>query len=146
MKCCKETGYKGNWICEGCPMNQLEKDSNNIYCVPAALSILTDKPVGDCVSLIRNHLGDQAIEGIYLPIAWLILKRLGYQPSRAESLDDVTLSNTTRLKGNYLVSIGGHALAIKDGIIFDNRYPNGISPKDYPHKKAKIKLAYRITT
>lgn len=127
-------------------MNQLGNDSDNHYCVPAALSILTGLPVDNCVTKIREHLGDQTISGVLIPVAIQVLESLGYSINRAEFTEGSTvLTASLGLLSTYLVSTGGHALVIKDGMIFDNSYPNGVSPKDYPGKKTRIKQAYRIT-
>lgn len=70
-------------------MNQLEKDNNNT--IPAALSILTGLPVGDCVMELRKHLGDQPISGVFIPVAIQVLESLGYSVERNDFLDNVTL-------------------------------------------------------
>lgn len=94
------------------------EENDNRYCVPAALSIITNIPVAGVVELIREEIGDQPIEGIFYPLALKILRNLGY-----------TYKDTILLpkKGYVFVIFKKHVGVIKDLIYYDNKYPNGIS-------------------
>ncbi len=118
---------------------------SNQYCVPAALSALTGLSVDEIIPLVREHLGDQAISGLFLPIAIRILRDKGYT-IRSLTLD-CTVNQLPRLvKGihPYLIEIHRHALVYHNGLIIDNRFPDGILIKNYPAKAFTIHQCYEV--
>jgi hypothetical protein len=98
------------------------------WCVPSALHIITDKPYEECLQLIKNHLGDDPISGVYIPIAVKILEvELGYTVKRVKA--GMRLSQYMDKKYYYktfLIAIPGHALVIRHSLLFDNKNLNGI--------------------
>lgn len=91
-------------------------DSNR-YCIPAALSVMTNLHVDRIVELIREEIGEQPIEGIFYPLALKILTKLGYSYTRTRGI--------TTTKSVYFVLMHDHCGVISNLYYYDNQYPNG---------------------
>lgn len=93
------------------------------WCVPYALHLITGKTYLECLDLIKQDLGDQPIEGVYLPIALGVLERLGYKCDAVKA--DLSLKFYNHYDKTYLIEIQKHALVMKKGKMYDNHSPRG---------------------
>ena len=120
----------------------------NHYCVPTALSILTDLPVDAVEKILKDvYLGDVEISGIYIGLALKFLSDNGYywEPSLLEGQRLVMCHKLQHPDFQYLIEIKGHALIYKDNTLYDNSYPQGIDIQKYERRAERIVRAYRIT-
>jgi hypothetical protein len=99
---------------------------SNVFCAPAALSILTGEHVDDCVKLIQEEIGNKSISGVYYPIILKILKnRFGYL---SRDLGGFSTTNPCLLCFQSHVGVW-----TPEGNFVDNNYPDGT--KQLPHAK-----------
>lgn len=123
--------------------------TSNTYCVPAALSALTGLHVDKVIELVREHLGDQPISGLYYPIALRILRDLGYKTTELPVwAPNISLQGEIKhLSSNkdYLVTIHGHMLVVSHRHVIDNAYPNGIMPEKYPMRHARVEKVWLVS-
>lgn len=111
-----------------------------MYCVPAALSIITGRQYDDCVSLIKHYLGDVNVTGVFVGVPVKILDSLGYNLTPLKAEGSYTLSSFKGIKGTYLCETRGHVVVIKDGKMFDNGHPYGTTPTSH-----KVIRAFEVT-
>lgn len=119
--------------------------SQHHFCVPTALSILTNLNVNFVELLLRKeYLGDQPIGGIYIGLALKFLRDNGYHfmayQKEGQTLCDLDRNSTSA--DSWLVEIKGHALVMRDSVIYDNTFPRGIGIDLYPN--SKIIRAYSV--
>lgn len=87
------------------------------YCVPTALSLVAIISYPCAVADIQEHLGDVPIAGVYFPIALKILKeKYKFEPIRVWKVMS---------RGLYVISTAGHMFIVRDGIFYDNQFPEG---------------------
>lgn len=123
---------------------ELKRSStDNQFCVPAALALITQLPLSKIENLLRDELGDVPITGLYYPIGLKILVRLGYSYKKIELIRlDVNRLNPESF---YYCTQPGHCFVIHDNLWWDNQYPNGISFSTEFKKRVKVTQCYEIT-
>jgi hypothetical protein len=94
--------------------------SNNPYCGPAALALLLDKPLHEIDKILEPLLGSNVQRELFYPEVLLVLKEQGL------AFSQVGFYTATKAGGNFLICWKGHFGVMKNGIYFDNGYPDGI--------------------
>src|SRR6266853_2906540 len=120
------------------------------YCVPTALSILTGIPIDEVESQLKtNYLGDIEIKDIYLGLAIKFLSDNGYY-WYVDGKEGIPLQkfsqmvNSTINNEEHLREMQNHALVLKNGKIFDNKYRQDVAITNYDRRANRIIRAYRI--
>lgn len=143
------------------------KDNN--FCGPAALSILTNRPVAEVVEYLRQGRGRapsgrrRAIRGV---ATWEMrhaleamgfgvrsiesggtlltgfIPRAGFRPTLAKLLRS-SLKNR-RADQRYLITLTGHFVVLIGRKIYDNHNPDGIWVRQYQHRRKRVRSAFEV--
>jgi hypothetical protein len=121
--------------------------ARDAYCVPTSLAILTGRTAQECEAAIRAVRGQEEaapVVGVTVYHQIQAARALGcaitpYEPAKALLLVDSgrrysrrTLRTLLRDHGDVfesrplLFEVSGHVFVVKDGVLYDNNYPEGV--------------------
>lgn len=111
-------------------------NSDNKFCVPAAISLVSGITVEQSVKLLKEELGEQAVTGIFMGTMLKVLKGLGFSPR------PISIKKWKELGENRaIIFIPGHVMVYYDGKYYDNHFPLGIPVKQ---RVVKIEAIYGL--
>ena len=148
-------------------MEVIRTEKSNKFCGPAALSLLTGRPVDEIVLAVKNlRISDEGIRG-YRPLKGMynsemiaVLGQYGFELVRmARECQDVyrlydarpTLARWLRAKRQYrqehpdakiLLNVTGHYLVLHGRKLYDNHNPEGVWLRQYRHRRIRVKHAW----
>lgn len=127
-------------------MKVIRNANDNTFCGPAALSLITGKPVSECTAALRAATGRRAIFGVAYREMMAVLPMLGYiaAPIPIGDKPPTLAALLRKLKDRrpedvYLLSVTDHYLVLRGRKIYDNRNPEGVFVRQYPHRRVRVK-------
>lgn len=130
---------------------------NGYFCVPAALAALTGEPLDAVlVPAINRHAAAtdliEAPAGVSTRVVRAVLEELGYAfrpyragsagPLRARLATWLARSTTWPDRSLYVTTVGrgggSHALAVRNGLAYDNHVPLGANRATHPFRTAIV--------
>jgi len=134
-------------------MKVIRNDRDNRYCGPAALSLITGRPVSECTEELRRHTGQRAIRGVYRNDLLDVSRRMGTRLINVPVIGTPGQQRPTLVKllrqlrerhadDVYLINITGHYIVLKGIKLFDNVNPDGVFIRRYAHRRKRVKYVW----
>lgn len=104
-------------------------------CGIVAMCMFTDRPYTDCAPILLRGR-ERATGGTHTEQCIPCATELGFDVVRKPDIEGMSLAefaDTTKgAKGVFFVTIMGHAVAVWDGLIFDQSFPAGATSEEHP--------------
>jgi hypothetical protein len=137
----------------------IREEGDNTYCGPAAMSLLTGKPVKECVKAIKKAGNRKIVKGIYTWELVAGMKKLGFkaelQPLPRYTAPDgyqhshknYTLRQLLdrwwrNSETAYLVVLTHHFIVVQGRMMYDNSNPEGLPLGLYKRLRTRVKVIY----
>lgn len=146
-------------------MKLIRTPHSNHFCGPAALALITGRPVDEVVAAVKAYrrrvapgkglrvkgmsnpellsvLADFGIESIRMPTMDDDYRLRGLRPTLARWLRENKLARLRHANWPFLVNITGHYIVVFGRKIYDNAHPEGVWLRQYHRRRARVKMAW----
>ena len=127
-----------------------KQSGDNTYCGPAALSIITGKPVSEVMRILHTYvLERRRVRGMWNHEMESCLWKMGYEtrlvqlPLRMPTVAQ-WLRNERKPDDTFLVQVSHHYIVVRGRKIADNRNPEGVFLRQYQHRRSRVHKVWHV--
>lgn len=145
-------------------MRLIRSERSNKFCGPAALALITGRPVDEMVAIVKSYRwksyrrdsrwpvkgmrNKEMVEILFncgfdiVKMASHVDKQYGTEPTLAKWLRLTRVIRNPRPTLAFLVNVTGHYIVVCGRKIYDNHNPDGVFLRQYRHRRVRVKNAW----